>query len=77
MFRSQLSPFLKLIMKALGYELENYEPMKDLEELESICDEIIREARFMSTTSSSISPQNPSNQNTLQMEQNQLKFNLK
>ena len=75
MYRSQLSPFLKMIMIALSVELGNL--VITSEEFESICDEIIRQARSLSTISTPNSPQTSSNQNTLQMEHNHLKLNMK
>ena len=71
-YRSQLTPFLKLIMKALSSDLENddFGPRSH----ESLCNEIILEAQSLSANSS---PQTKSNFNTLQTEHNQLKLNLK
>ena len=77
-YRSQLSPFLKVIMKALRFELENgntYSTPKE-EKLQSICDEIIAEASSMSSISTPNYSQT-STLNTLQMEHDRLKLNLK
>ena len=76
--RSQLTPFFKLIMKALRFELENdtFTDDRAAKELKPICDEIIAEARSLSTTSTPSCPQT-STLNTLQMEHDQLKLNLK
>ena len=69
--RSQLTPFLKLIMKALDGSGNQSET-----ERKSLCDEIIREARTLTTSPIPASLQSSSNSNTLQMEHNLLKLNL-
>ena len=61
-------------MKTMNSELVNADYPDGIE---SLVDEIITEAKSLSTISTSNSPQTSSTANTLQMEHNQLKLNLK
>ena len=72
-YRSQLSPFLKSISKALHYELKNKSSCS--EGLGHLCDEILREAQSLS---SACRPEFPQTQMTaLQMEHDLLRQNMK
>ena len=72
-YRAQLNPFLKLIMKTLN----SIDGRLSGVSLVSLVEEIITEAKSLSAISTSNLPQTLSTVNTLQMEHNQLKLNLK
>ena len=72
-YRAQLNPFLKLIMKTLNSIDGRFSGVS----LVSLVEEIITEAKSLSAISTSNLPQTLSTVNTLQMEHNQLKLNLK
>ena len=76
--RNQLTPFLKSVMQALNFELDNDDTHKHTEKrkINILLEEIIREARSLSTTYTHILTYNLQTLNTLQLEHNQLALNF-
>ena len=72
-YRSQLCSFLRLTMEALSIELDSSSCESYLQ---SVCENIIREAQNLPPNYTSTSLQSSSTQNTLRMEHNQLRLNL-